>query len=106
MELKGNQYGIMKDLLHLRKIFNWLNNMEILKRSKIYGLLIYLIKFIFRVLTKGHIFGEYALFSNDPRSASIVVDKEGTELLTIDKRDFNESIIKLKEIMESRKHFI
>lgn len=41
-------------------------------------------------------FGEYALFSNDPRSATIIVDKEGTELLTIDKRDFEDSINKLR----------
>ncbi|KRX05566.1 Cyclic nucleotide-binding protein [Pseudocohnilembus persalinus] len=59
-----------------------------------------------KVLTSGNIFGEFALLNDNNRSATIVIDREDTELLTIDKKDFQESIDNLKDLLSLRKSLI
>ena len=50
-----------------------------------------------RIMTSGKIFGQRALINNEKRSATIVVDREDTELLLLHKDTFIDAIEQLNE---------
>ncbi|EAS02137.2 cyclic nucleotide-binding domain protein (macronuclear) [Tetrahymena thermophila SB210] len=59
-----------------------------------------------RSIGSGKYFGEKALLNNDKRSATIVVDQHLSEMLTLEKKYFNEFLSRLQEILISRKNTI
>ncbi|KAL4440941.1 hypothetical protein ABPG74_009354 [Tetrahymena malaccensis] len=59
-----------------------------------------------RSIGSGKYFGEKALLNNDKRSATIVVDQHLSEMLTLEKKYFNEFLSGLQEILHSRKNTI
>ncbi|KAL4488817.1 hypothetical protein ABPG72_016470 [Tetrahymena utriculariae] len=59
-----------------------------------------------RSIGSGKYFGEKALLNNDKRSATIVVDQHLSEILTLEKKYFNEFLSGLLAILHSRKNTI